>query len=302
MTLGASLSPYEVATNDKHVCCQSLRELAMHRFLYGPIDLLQLAFAMSTLLAWTLFIIPCSAMHPPNYQGCIDAKAKALPYCDTTKSHEDRANDLLSRLTLEEKIAMISPQPRLGNLCATHTAGCARLGLPDWMWLVETNTAVAAKCLGPGRCTTTFNGPMGMGASFNRSSWYLKGSVLGSEMRAIANANGRRGDLGDGFVGLTGFGPNINVARDPRFGRLSELPGEDPFHSGTYAKEMVRGMQEPDAKGYPKMLAYVKHFTAYSLEYNRCDRVPFSWGPAGGRAMQIEHVMCHTCESGPGRG
>ena len=98
---------------------------------------------------------------------------------------------------------------------------------------METNTNVAAKCY-PGTkyaCPTTFIGPMGMGASFNRTSWYLKGGVLGSEMRAFHNLAWHRGNP-ENKIGLTGFGPNINIARDPRFGRNSELPGEDPFHNG----------------------------------------------------------------------
>ena len=63
-------------------------------------------------------------------------------------------------------------------------------------------------------------------------------------------------------IGLTAYGPNINNQRDPRFGRSSELPGEDPLLSGTYASEMVQGMQEEDGQGYPKVIAYLKHFTA----------------------------------------
>ena len=65
-------------------------------------------------------------------------------------------------------------------------------------------------------------------------------------------------------IGLTGYGPNINNPRDPRFGRLSELPSEDPVHAGTYATYYVKGMQEEDAAGHPKMIALLKHFTAYS--------------------------------------
>ena len=61
----------------------------------------------------------------------------------------------------------------------------------------------------------------------------------------------------------------MNIARDPRFGRVSELPSEDPIHAGHYGKEVVRGMQEPDKAGHPLMLAYLKHYTAYSREQNR---------------------------------
>ena len=70
-------------------------------------------------------------------------------------------------------------------------------------------------------------------------------------------------------IGLTGFGPNINQPRDPRNGRYSELPSEDPLHAGIYASEMLQGMQEEDANGYPKMIAFVKHLTAYSQESGR---------------------------------
>lgn len=68
---------------------------------------------------------------------------------------------------------------------------------------------------------------------------------------------------------MTGFGPNINNPRDPRFGRLSELPSEDPYHAGHYAVEMLRGSQEEDKNGHPKMISFLKHFTAYSRETNR---------------------------------
>ena len=110
-----------------------------------------------------------------------------------------------------------------------------------------------------------------MAASFNRSLWEAKGKVLGAEMRAYNNLHWHRdaGGTTSERIGLTGFGPNINIARDPRFGRTSELPGEDPLLNGMYAAAMVKGMQTHDQAGYPMMLAYVKHFTAYSTETNR---------------------------------
>ena len=117
---------------------------------------------------------------------------------------------------------------------------------------------------------------MNMGASFNRTSWQLKGAVLGTEMRALNNLAWARPYSCDqlygcdaDMVGLSGYGPNLNIARDPRFGRVSELPSEDPIHAGIYGREMVSGMQKRDAAGFPLMLAYLKHFTAYSREENR---------------------------------
>ena len=87
-------------------------------------------------------------------------------------------------------------------------------------------------------------------------------------MRAFNNLAWHRGNAND-KIALTGFGPNINIARDPRFGRASELPGEDPTLNGKYAASMVQGMQQLDSAGHPKMIAYLKHYTAYSKEQNR---------------------------------
>ena len=68
-----------------------------------------------------------------------------------------------------------------------------------------------------------------------------------------------------------GFGPNINIVKDPRYGRNSEVPGEDPYLSGAYAVSYVRGMQQvskdPGAKPFPKMLSYLKHYTAYERQF-----------------------------------
>ena len=207
----------------------------------------------------------------PRYTACTAASSAKYAFCNASLDVEARLDDFLDRLSLEELAGLISPNSSLGSTCNDHTSGVMRLGVPQWMWLVETNTGVNSACYARDTCATTFPGPMGMGASFNRSLWRQKGSVLGSEMRAFHNLGWHRaaGEEAKAFIGLTGFGPNINIARDPRFGRSSELPGEDPTLNGAYAAEMVGGMQERDARGYPKMLAYLKHFTAYSRETNR---------------------------------
>ena len=267
----------------------------------------------------------CGACPPPpppgvpSWQGCTTPLAQSLPYCDTSKTIDDRVDWLVANLTLVEKIRAVSPQPYLGETCGVHTCGKPSIGLPNYFWLTETNTAVAATCYHgddtnkPYHCSTTFVGPMNMGASFNKTSWRMKGDVIGTEMRAFNNIGQMRQSPGD-YVGLTGFGPNINIAREcvrmaalsallsqprfdlisdlacdpehtrlprvlttkyvsishsPRFGRISELPSEDPVHSGVYGREMISGMQTMDSGGHPKMLAYLKHYTGYSREQNR---------------------------------
>ena len=125
-----------------------------------------------------------------------------------------------------------------------------------------------------------------MAASFNRSSWTAKGDVVSTDLRAFNNIGDAmlgarknlRTGLGEatdeyGLLGLTGYGPNINVVKDPRYGRNSELPGEDPVLTGEYAVNYVKGMQQTKTgkggKPVLKMLSSLKHYTAYSVETSR---------------------------------
>lgn len=200
----------------------------------------------------------------PQYYGCADPVALALPYCDTSKSFADRVEDIISRLNLTEKIALLSPTVK--PYCGVHTPEINRTGLslPKYKWLTETNSAVGGKdsCVDTDRCPTQFVSNALMAASFNRSSWFAKGDVVSTDLRVLNN-------YGVSDIGLTGYGPNINTVKDPRYGRNSELPSEDPFLSGTYAAEYTAGMQQRDKKGFLKMLAYAKHYTAYSVEASR---------------------------------
>jgi beta-glucosidase len=209
----------------------------------------------------------------------------------------ERVADLVGSMNLTEKVSrMYSCE----DTCDTCPCAVPRLGLPAYAYLLEVNTAVAAVCLEK-RCATIFSGPTGVGAAFNRTAWQQKGDVISTEVRAFNNHGGTRG-LGP-YTGIAGFGPNINVARDPRFGRNSELPGEDPFLSGSYAAAMTKGMNAVDAAGYPKMLSYLKHFTAYSRETNRGHDSyaisPFDFGETylpqyemGMKEGEADGVMC----------
>jgi beta-glucosidase-like glycosyl hydrolase len=210
--------------------------------------------------------VAASATTPtPSFHGCLDNVSMALPYCDTRLSFDARAADLVSRLTIDEKVNTLAGQDA-PNYCGAHAAAVPRVGLPAWRWLTEANTDVLGCVAGTSRCSTVFVGPEGIAASFNRTSWGLKGDVVSTELRVHNNA----GDTD----ALSGFGPNINTVKDPRYGRNSELPGECPFLAGTYAVAYVRGMQQVSkTTGFVKMLAYLKHYTAYNKEAGR-----FSWG------------------------
>lgn len=215
-----------------------------------------------------VFTYTCTGERVPYGHSCLDAASAKLPFCDTSLSIEKRLDDLVGRLNLTEMIGLLGPSPATSD-CAFLDYGVPRLGIPPYLHLVETNTAVAAACIGDGKCATTFSGPTGLGASFNRTMWKTKGEVVSTEMRAFNNLGWHRGAGVPQYISLTGFGPNINIIRDPRFGRNSELPSEDPLLAGEYGKTYVKACQEGSDPKYLKMIAGLKHYDAYSVETNR---------------------------------
>ena len=162
-------------------------------------------------VALALVAATAGASSAPNYHGCSSPLARSFAYCNLNLTHEARTESLIASLTLEEKIGLISPDPGMGDTCFAHIHGIPRVGLPAYGWLVECNTGVASSCLGPGQCSTTFAGPTGLGASFDRATWAAKGTVLSTEMRAFSNHNWHRSTGPGDFIGTSAFGPNLNV-------------------------------------------------------------------------------------------
>ena len=120
----------------------------------------------------------------------------------------------------------------------------------------------------PTKSATQFPQIINSGATFNRSLWWQIGDVISTEGRAFANY---------GCSALTFWDPNINIFRDPRWGRGQEVPGEDPFVNAEYGINFVKGMQGDDDK-YLKANVTCKHFDAYSLEG--------TWGNASDKITQ----------------
>ena len=127
---------------------------------------------------------PAPTPPTPNYQGCMSELAKALPYCNMSMSYDERTRALVSSLTLAEKVSRMYS---CVDTCDTCSCPVDRVGLPPFAYLLETNTAVATVCLEKGRCATVFPGPLGLGGSFNKTVWFQKGKVLGTEVRAFNN-------------------------------------------------------------------------------------------------------------------
>ena len=204
-------------------------------------------------------------------RGCMLPETKSFAFCDVSKSTQERVKDLLGRLTLKEKIGLLGATPGSGNDCALIDAGVPRLGILPYAYLVEVTDGVTSRCLDghDHKCSTNFASAAMLAASFNRTLWYTKGTVIASEIRAMYHTKSKRQPMFDTYIGLHGYGPNVNLMRDPRWGRNQEVPSEDPFLSGEYAKYYTQGMQQKDEKGYLKMHASIKHYAAYSVEDGR---------------------------------
>ena len=133
-------------------------------------------------------------------------------YLDKTLSFEERAKDLVSRMTLDEKASQLT----------YHSAAVERLGIPAYNWWNEALHGVARA-----GTATVFPQAIGLAAMFDREQMHKVGEVISTEGRAKYNAYTSEEDR-DIYKGLTFWSPNVNIFRDPRWGRGQETYGEDP--------------------------------------------------------------------------
>lgn len=172
-----------------------------------------------------------------------------LPYLNTELSIDERVNDLVSRMTLEEKVSQM-----------THTSrGIERLGIPDYNWWNECLHGVARST----ERVTVFPQPIGLAATFNPQELLKSAEMISDEGRAVYNASVRKGNTIHRYTGLTFWTPNVNIFRDPRWGRGHETYGEDPFLTSEMGIAMVKGLQGNDPH-YLKVSACAKHFAVHS--------------------------------------
>jgi beta-glucosidase len=180
--------------------------------------------------------------------GILRAQTGSVPpYLNPDLGPEERAADLVSRLTLEEKASQMQ-----------HTAAAIpRLGIPDYNWWGEALHGVARAGL-----ATVFPQAIGLAASWDVELMGRVADAISTEARAKYNDAQRNGNNGQ-YYGLTFWSPNINIFRDPRWGRGQETYGEDPYLTGRMAVAFVTGMQGGDPH-YLKTVATPKHFAVHS--------------------------------------
>ena len=168
------------------------------------------------------------------------------PFMDTKLSPEQRAADLVHRMTLEEKASQLVNQAR----------AIPRLNIPSYDWWSEALHGVASQG------TTEYPEPVGLAATFDAPRIHEMATTIGIEGRVKHMQFLRKGHS-DIFEGLDFWAPNVNIFRDPRWGRGQETYGEDPFLSGRLAVAFVTGMQGDDPKYY-RVISTPKHFAVHS--------------------------------------
>ncbi|KAG7394684.1 hypothetical protein PHYBOEH_004840 [Phytophthora boehmeriae] len=193
---------------------------------------------------------------------CDNAKVSSLPFCDGSLSFDDRVSDLVSRIPLDQAVGLL-----------VNSADAAPgVNVPRYEWW---NEALHGVGLSPGvtfkdptPVATSFPQVLSTAASFNRTLFYQIAEAISTEARAFYNSK---------TAGLTFWTPNVNIFRDPRWGRGQETPGEDPYLTREYAVAFVRGLQGEAMEGeetgedkkFLKLSGCCKHFSAYSQEVPR---------------------------------
>lgn len=176
------------------------------------------------------------------------------PYKNPELSAEKRAEDLLSRLTLDEKIALMQDV----------SAPVERLGIPEYNWWNEALHGVANAGI-----ATVFPQCIGMAATFDNETLIRVFESVSDEARAKFHEARRNGEYGR-YQGLTFWTPNVNIFRDPRWGRGQETYGEDPYLTTCMGLAAVKGLQGPEDSKYDKLHACAKHYAVHSgPEWNR---------------------------------
>ncbi|MCX6120798.1 MAG: glycoside hydrolase family 3 C-terminal domain-containing protein [Ignavibacteriales bacterium] len=176
-----------------------------------------------------------------------DGRTKSAPYQNPALPIEVRVNDLVSRMTLDEKISQMM----------NAADSISRLGIPDYNWWSEGLHGVAISGI-----ATVFPQSIGLAATWDDSLVNRVGDVISTEFRAKFNDYQKKGDHGI-FKGLTVWSPNVNIFRDPRWGRGQETYGEDPYLTSRMGVAFVKGMQGSDPK-YLKVVSTPKHYAVHS--------------------------------------
>jgi beta-glucosidase len=206
------------------------------------------SISLFTILSLTILLVTASCREGTvRTQRTVVQAAEKMPFMNPKLPIDDRVKDLIGRMTLAEKVSQMS----------YDSPAIERLGVPAYNWWNECLHGVARA----GRATV-FPQAIGMAATFDEDLIFQVSSAISDEARAIYQAaieNDRRLRYG----GLTFWTPNINIFRDPRWGRGQETYGEDPYLTSVLGSAFVRGLQGNNPR-YLKVAACAKHYAVHS--------------------------------------
>ena len=221
------------------------------REVNASLALIALTVLLGTALAW-LVITSNRAIHQTRDGSSI----VPAPVGDLALYHnpdlpiQQRVDDLISRMTLEEKLSQL----------VSNSPAIERLGIAKYNWWTEGLHGVKGPLVGAS--TTAFPQAIGMAATWNTNLIQRVADAIAEEARALHHSYARAGRRSRG-TGLTLWAPNINIFRDPRWGRGQETYGEDPYLTSRLGVAYVRGLQGKDPR-YLKTIATPKHFAVHS--------------------------------------
>jgi beta-glucosidase len=199
------------------------------------------------LISMILLIMTFGFVSDKTYREEFKMTDERFPFQNTSLSIEVRVNDLVSLMTLEEKVSQM----------VHGAAAIPRLGIPEYNWWNECLHGVARAGI-----ATVFPQAIGMAASWNKELMLRVATAISDEARAKHHEFVRHNDRGI-YKGLTFWSPNINIFRDPRWGRGHETYGEDPYLTGEIAVSFIKGLQGDNPK-YLKLVATAKHYAVHS--------------------------------------
>jgi beta-glucosidase len=194
-----------------------------------------------------LSLFAALVMMPLQMHAQQQAATQSFKFMDTAVPIDQRVDDLIGRMTLEEKVSQMRD----------HAVAIPRLGVPKYDWWNEGLHGVAFAGY-----ATNFPQVIGMAATWDSSLVHRMGETISTEARAKYN-QAMREDHHEMFFGLTFWAPNINIFRDPRWGRGQETYGEDPFLTARMGVAFVTGMQGNDPK-YLKLVSTPKHYAVHN--------------------------------------
>ena len=203
--------------------------------------------------------------------------SKIPPHKDDSLSFEDRAKHLVSLMTLDEKVSQMSYE----------SPAIDRLEIPAHNWWNECLHGVARAGV-----ATVFPQAIGMGAMWDKQQMFNVATAISDEARAKHHEFASRGKRGI-YQGLTFWTPNINIFRDPRWGRGMETYGEDPYLTGELGVQFIKGLQGDDPK-YLKLVATAKHFVVHSgpeFDRHRFNAEPSVFDMINTYSPQFEKVI-----------